>query len=134
MNAIRAFFHRHRALAVAVIALALAMKVLVPAGFMPLAEGRTISVIICDGHGDQRTATIALPGKASGGDTADLAKAATNCPFSVLSAATLGNTDVLLVAALLLFILSLGYLSAPARPQHRAAYLTPPSCGPPALA
>lgn len=130
MSALRAFVCRHRALALGLAALALAMKALVPAGFMAIASGTTISVVICDGHGDARTATIALPG--SHGNESGAEKAAKACPFSVLSSASLGGTDTVLVAALLLFILASGFLPLARPPLARADYLTPPGRAPPA--
>lgn len=131
MDLLRAFFLRHRSLAFAVIALALAMKVLVPAGFMPVVEGKTISVLVCDGHGGEQSRVIALgaPNGESG-----MAKAAKVCPFSVLSAGTLGATDIAIAAALLLFIMASGFLPLALPPLRRASFLTPPSCGPPAHA
>lgn len=130
VSALRAFVCRHRALAIGLAALALAMKALVPAGFMTVAAGSTISVVICDGHGDGRIASIALPG--SPGDESGAAKAAKTCPFSVLSADSLGGTDIVLVAALLLFILASGSLPLAISPLRRADYLMPPGRAPPA--
>lgn len=127
---IRTFFQRHPALALGLVALALVMKVLVPVGFMPVAMGKAISVAICDGHGDARTTTIALPGSDDG--ESRMAKAAKVCPFSVLSVASLGGIDAAFAAALLLFILAIGFMPSTLPSLRRVAFLTPPSCGPPA--
>lgn len=130
MHAIRAFFLAHRSLALALVALALAMKVLVPAGFMPVAAGKTITVMVCDGHGGEQSRAIALGDNGESG----IAKAAKTCPFSVLSSASLGTVDIVLAAALLLFILASSLLPITTPPLRRIGYLTPPSCGPPAHA
>ncbi len=133
MHAIRAFFRLHRHLALGLVLLALAMKALTPVGFMPTASGKTLSVMICDGTGMVQDAKIAVPGEAPDGKAGG-AKADGTCPYAGLSFATLGGADALLSAALILFILALGFAPATIPPLRRRTHVQPPQCGPPALA
>lgn len=133
MHAIRAFFRTHRRLALALVVLALAMKALTPAGFMPAAPGKVLTVMICDGQGDMQAAKIAIPGE-SKTDTGSAAKGDSVCPYAWLSFAALGGTDALLAAALLLFILASAFAPARIPPLRRGHRVLPPPCGPPAFA
>jgi hypothetical protein len=47
MELLRAFFRDHRRLAALLVALALCVKALVPAGYMPGAHGKVLTVEIC---------------------------------------------------------------------------------------
>jgi hypothetical protein len=120
------------------VVLALAMKALVPAGFMPAAPGKVLTVIICDGHGSEQATKIALAdsGAKQGGSggLSEGAKSASTCPYAGLSSATLGGMDAALLAVLLLFILALGFVSAPIPLLRRGDHLLPPACGPPVFA
>ena len=138
MHAIRAFFRCHRSLALALVLLALAMKALVPAGFMPAAPGKVLSVVMCDGQGAMQAnatqaAKLALPDAGKSGESNPTAKSDSACPYGGLNAA-LDGTDALLAAALLLFILALGFAPATIPALRRADHTQPPLRGPPAFA
>ena len=133
MHAIRAFFRLHSHLALGLVLLALAMKALTPVGFMPVNNGKVLSVMICDGTGMLQDAKIAIPGDAPDGK-AGAAKADSTCPYAGLSSALIGGTDALLSAALILFILALGFVPAAIPPLRRASHIQPPQCGPPVFA
>jgi len=138
MHAIRAFFRRHHALALGLVLMALAMKALVPAGFMPAAPGKVLTVILCDGHGSEQATKIALAdsGAKQGGSggLSEAAKAAGTCPYAGLSSAALGGTDAALAVVLLLFILALGFAPTPIPPLRRRHHVLPPLRGPPVTA
>ena len=128
MSTFRLFIRDHRALAVWLIALAFAMKLAVPAGFMPSAQGSTITVEVCNGTGP---ITISIPGLPD--KNPDHGAKEQPCAFSGLSAPLLGATDpVLLVAALAFaFVVAIHWVAA--TPTRAPAYLRPPLRGPPAI-
>lgn len=132
MKGLRNLFRRHRTVALALIVLALAMKVIVPAGFMPAAQGKAITIVMCDGTGQTMADKIVVevPGKS---DAEKVIKHDGTCPWGGQSHDALSPVDVLLAAALLLWILAQALVPV-TRPHLRGiAYLRPPLRGPPAL-
>lgn len=130
----RAFIRERTWLALWLVVAALAMKALVPGGYMLAAQGKVITVQLCDDTGSGHlTAQMVIPMKpGTSQGAADHAKGA--CPYSSLSHASLGGADPVLLALALAFILLLGFLPLPARPPSRVAHLRPPLRGPPSLA
>lgn len=113
----------------------LLLKMLVPTGYMIDSVSGSITITICSGTGPA-TMTMEMPGMHGDmpghGKSTDHGKAEMPCAFSGLSAAALGATDPIQLAALIAFVLALGLvaiiLPAPSRPAH----LRPPLRGPPA--
>ena len=131
MQALRALSHRHRLLAMIVVLCALALKAAVPAGYMLGQHGRVLTVEICtDASGGAVTRQIVVPAKAA--DSHD--KAPATCAYTALGLAALGGADAVLLALALAFIVTLGFVPAPARPLQRLTRILPPPCGPPAHA
>jgi hypothetical protein len=123
----------YRAAAALVVALALVVRVLVPAGFMPMVDRGGISIVLCTGTGPQ-TVSMAMPGMDHGAEHGpakhDGGKPEAPCAFAGLSAPALGGADPALLLGALLFILLAGW--APVRrPAVAAPRLRPPLRGPP---
>ncbi len=121
----------HPRLAAALIALALAMKLVVPAGFMPVAGPGTMVVLVCTQMGPQRV-TIEVPGAPAQPD--DTTKADQPCVFAGLSQALLPGADSVQIAAALAFVLSLGFAAVVLPSLRRARQAWPPLRGPPLIA
>lgn len=133
MRGMRHLFRRHAGLAWLVVMLALAMKLLVPAGFMPVLGTNGVTIVICSGSGPM-TMTMAMPGMATpGGDHDAPAKHDAPCAFAGLAAPSLGGADVIQLAIALAAILALGVLFTPLAQRPVWAFLRPPLRGPPAL-
>jgi hypothetical protein len=131
VHAVRALLFDHRRLAFGLVVLALLIKALVPAGYM-LGDkaGHVLTVTICgDASGQTVTKQIEVPGE--GGAHA---KAEVKCVWGLLAMAALGGADVVLLAAALAFILTLGIAASRPVPPSRGAHLRPPLRGPPAFA
>jgi hypothetical protein len=130
-----------RRLAVLICAATLLLKLLVPTGYMIDSEHGRFTITICAGIAPAPTTTMDMPAMdmpGMHGDTADHGtskdhgKTEMPCAFSGLSAAVLGPTDPIQLAALIAFVLAIGLaatlLPAPSPP----AFLRPPLRGPPA--
>jgi hypothetical protein len=137
METIRDLLRAHRRLAMLLVVLALAIKASIPTGYMPVAQGRVMTVAICaDASGNAATRQIVLPadGKAGAHDQGAHDKSAGDCPFAALAMAGLTGADAVLLTLALAFILALGFAPvAPAR-ALRTSFLRPPLRGPPARA
>lgn len=133
MKRIRTFMQRNLAVAALILALALAMKALVPAGYMVGSlSAKTLSVMVCDGQGNETVKQIAVGGKVDG-PAEDHSKAAKECPFTALSMHSLSAADPVLLALALAFILALGFVPISPIRVERRSFLTPPLRGPPAF-
>jgi hypothetical protein len=125
---------KHVRLTLVLLALALTMKALVPAGIMPSTGGdRFLTVTICaDASGSPRQMQIAIADREDGpGDQPEVADSAAPCAFSGLGHAALGGADPVLLAAVLAFILALGFAPPHALRLRQHALLRPPPRGPP---
>lgn len=134
MGALRHFLRDHRRLAVLLVALALAMKALMPAGLMlgQMPGTTVLTVMVCaDSQGGSYSKRIVVP---HSGKSADEAAPGKDCPYSALSMASLAGADTALLAAVLAFILALGFAAAPPLRVRRVLHLRPPLRGPPATA
>ena len=133
MKRIRTFLQSNIGVATLILALALAMKAFVPAGYMVgSTAAKTLSVMVCDGQGNDTVKQIAVGGRSDGGAN-DHSKAAKECPFTALSMHSLSGTDPVLLVLALAFILALGFVPVPPIRIERRAFLTPPLRGPPVL-
>ena len=135
MHAWRAFARNHRGLMLALLALALAARALLPAGWMPQAGERVLTMAICaDASGGKLVHRIVLPASQKPvGEGAGHAKPGT-CAWSSLAMASLSGADPALLAAALLFILALGFADVALPRRAEREYLRPPLRGPPARA
>jgi hypothetical protein len=132
MRGMRHLFRRHASLAWLMVTLALAMKLLVPAGFMPVLGANGVSIVICSGSGPM-SMTMAMPGMAGahGGDHDAPAKHDAPCAFSGLAAPSLGGADAIQLSIALTEIVALGILFTPIARRPIWAFLRPPLRGPP---
>lgn len=136
MHVLRAFLRQHRRTAAVLVALALCLKALLPVGYMIGGEAKVLTIEICgDATGANFAKKISIPmsGKAGQHDN-DQAKVDGQCAFSAFSQASLPGADPALLAAALVFVLSLGFAPLRPAPTRRTLYLRPPLRGPPASA
>lgn len=131
MHGVRRFLMRRHRLAAWLVAAALAMKLLVPAGFMPVIGAHSITIQLCSGTGP---AMMAMPGMAHhGSGKADHTAKEMPCGFGGLAAPSIGGADAILLAAAFVFI-----MAAVRRPHSDARqpsprHLRPPAQAPPVL-
>lgn len=128
MTAIRRYFRTHSALAALVLLAALAVRVAVPAGFMPVAQGGSVTVQICSGTGPM---TMAMPAPSKSGDPHQQSKADMPCAFAGAALSFLSAADPILLAGAIAFVLALAPHAAPPLVVAQTAYLRPPLRGPP---
>lgn len=121
----------HRLAFGALLALALAMKLVMPAGFMPVAGAGKLMVLVCSEFGPRQVA-IDVPGLPTKPD--DATKASQPCAFAGLGQAMLPGADPVQVAAALAFILALGFAAVVLPSLVRARHAWPPLRGPPLTA
>ena len=122
----------NRCWAATLFGLALLLKALMPAGYMTVSSGKSITVEICSGTGPASlTLHIPTDGSDKGGKGATSAEQP--CAFAGLSAQALAAVDPVILAAALAFTFILALLTVDLRlPRHRD-HLRPPLRGPPAL-
>ncbi|WP_245409636.1 DUF2946 family protein [Allosphingosinicella vermicomposti] len=130
MTVLRRYLFQHRVLAIWLVALALAMKALIPAGYMPAADGQMI-VQLCTESGPDMI-VVAVPGLKHG-ESGHESKADMPCAFSGLAAPLLGSIPPALIAAAIVFILALGLRPLIAPVSAITPFLRPPLRGPPAF-
>ncbi len=139
MAGFRRLFLDHRTLAAWLIVCALAMKILVPAGFMPVVSGGTVTIQICGGTAPSMPTMMAkatmmaeaMPGMTHHQDKGDHQSREMPCAFSGLSAPSLAAVDPLLLAIAIAFIVAIGFRRTSTTPVAARAYLRPPLRGPP---
>jgi len=122
----------HRRVAAVLFALALLAKLLVPSGYMPAFEGKTLVVAKCNAAGP---ITISIPMTGSGHDEGGQKNSSDHpCAFSALGGQSLAAADpILLIEALVFaFVIALFALPLPLRRGDNPP--RPPLRGPPALA
>jgi hypothetical protein len=110
MAGFRHLFLDHRTLSAWLIVCALAMKILVPAGFMPVVSGGTVTIQICGGTMPAEIPAThmakAMPGMTHHqNDKTDHQGREMPCAFSGLSAPLLAAVDTLLLAVAIAFII-----------------------------
>jgi len=111
--------------------LALLLKLVVPAGFMPVANGTSLTVQLCSSMGPA-SATIHLPADTDGQDRNKQA-ADQPCAFAALGGQAVAATDPVILAAALLFAFVAALVGRDVRLVSRRRHLRPPLRGPPAL-
>ncbi|WP_426282234.1 DUF2946 family protein [Sphingomonas sp. NFX23] len=136
MAALRRLLLDHRQLAAWVLACALAMKILVPAGFMPVVSGGRVTIEICGGTVPVQTVmapmmAMAMPGMAHHSGKSDHQEREMPCAFSGLTAPSLAAVDPVLLAIAIAFIVGLVRHVRTAVSIAAQPYLRPPLRGPP---
>lgn len=120
--------------ALLLIALALTMKVLLPAGFMPMQNEGRLVVSLCSGM-EGMTAVIAIPlndaGSADGTGKHGSAGQAQPCLFSGHSAPSLAAVDPALLALAVLFTIALAQHWVARVKALSSSHLRPPLRAPP---
>lgn len=132
MIPLRRLVLRHPLLAGWLVALTLAMKLLVPAGFMPMVSGHSITISICSGYAPMPMAMPGMKGHANPDGHHD--RTVTPCAFGELTMPGLAGADPVLLAAALVFILALGFMILAVRARKAPSRLRPPAIGPPITA
>ncbi|MBN8817654.1 MAG: DUF2946 family protein [Sphingomonas sp.] len=132
MHSLRHLARTHRHWAALLFCLALLLKVVVPAGFMTVATGKTLTVELCTGTGPA-SVTLHIPAE-PGKKDGKSGSAEQPCAFSALGAQALAATDPVLLAAALLFAFIFALIAPDQRLPRRTSHLRPPLRGPPALA
>ena len=115
-------------------ACALVMKVLVPAGFMPVVSAGRVTIEICAGTAPapmSMATTMSMPGMAHHADKSGHQGREMPCAFSGLTAPSLAAADPLLLAIAIAFIVALVFRVRAAIPVAARAYLRPHLRGPP---
>lgn len=139
MRALRALIRRTPALAALVFAAALAVKLLVPAGFMPVVSAGGITLAICDGAGPATLAPMAhaMPphdGHHGKSQHDHAGKADGACPYAGLTLAGMPGADPIQLTIALTFVLATGLLLATTPVIAAPRFLRPPLRGPPVRA
>ena len=120
----------NRCWAATLFGLALLLKALMPAGYMTVSSGKSITVEICSGTGP---AALTLHIPSGGNDKSGKTSAERPCAFAGLGAQALAAVDPFILEAALAFAFILALLTVDLRlPRHRE-HLRPPLRGPPAL-
>jgi len=133
VETLRRFFRHHRAYAAWLIAAALFMKVVVPAGYMPVVSSGSIVLELCSGVGPEKMA-MAMPGMAAHhGKTDHSSKDDMPCGFSGHAPASMAATDPILLVLAIAFIVATLFRMPVSWPVRRASFLRPPLRGPPTI-
>jgi hypothetical protein len=132
MEAIRRRLMRHRLSALGLIAIALLMKLVVPAGFMPVVSGGSITIALCSGNGPEKI-VMALPGAADQHGDKGSGKTDMPCGFAGHAPSALSLADPILLALAILFILATAFRLPAVMAPARRAFLRPHLRGPPAI-
>jgi hypothetical protein len=129
MSGLRRLLPRYRLLFAWLIAAAFAMKLVIPAGFMPVMSAHSITIELCDGYGAPMLMTSDMTDGHDGHHKPDKAQAP--CSFTMLSAPTLAATDLILLAAAILFVMVQGTRRVSLPIMMAGRLLRPPLRGPP---
>lgn len=137
MQPLRAALHRHPLFAAALLAAALLVRVLVPAGFMPMASADGMVLTLCSGKmvvaPAPHHAGMAHHAPAHEDAHEDAPAYESRCAFADLALPVLGSAPPVLLALVLAFVMARAVRVARTLPPRGAPYLRPPSRGPPRL-
>ncbi len=122
----------------------LAMRLLIPAGHMPVVDAGRFAVVVCPdatgaasmaGMTDRDHATTASRHSNGHGKRSHDGQAGGQaCAFAGLSAPLLGGVDPVLLVAALAWVAAIALATPPPQAGRRVPYLRPPSQAPPAPA
>lgn len=136
MFRLRAFLIRYPHLVAALVLAALAMRVIVPAGFMPVFDHGRVTLALCSGFAPAPVAApahAAMPGMShhAGMDHDKGEKPPSPCAFADLALPVLGGADPVQLAIAILYILATALLLLVAPVVRTAPRLRPPLRAPP---
>ncbi|MGI4876585.1 MAG: DUF2946 family protein [Janthinobacterium lividum] len=140
MTAFRHHLLRRRLLALVLVALALLVRFAVPAGYMPVFSGNTVTIALCSGSGPMKLAMPGMSDHDSGDhdtgdhDTGEHGKGEMPCGFAGLAAPIVTGADPIVLALGVAFIVATVFRAVAPRPRALPAYLRPPLRGPPSTA
>lgn len=130
MQDFRHFLSAHRRPAAWLVALALVMKVLVPAGYMPVFSHGSIALELCSGYGPEK---MAMPGMDRHGDKPGAPmKDDMPCGFGGHAGGAMAGVDPILLIVALSFIAATVFRRPLVSRLRPIAFLRPPLRGPPA--
>ncbi|MFA7440443.1 MAG: hypothetical protein WCZ66_05675 [Sphingomonadaceae bacterium] len=133
MYPLRRMIARYPSAVAALLLAGLLLRLLVPAGFMPVAGNGGITVVLCTDAGLQQV-YIAMPRDGDAAGSADLPPTVDQpCAFGSLLAPLTGGADAILLALALVFILLAGIRRHTSSVSPRLIWLRPPSHAPPAF-
>lgn len=127
VSTFRSWIRGHLGIAAMIVVVALALRILVPAGFMPVAGNGTITVGLCNSAVSQ--IVIEIPGLKH---QPDGEKASGGCAFSDLSLPSLGGVDAIQLATLIAYLVAAGIACVVVQSYRAIDRLRPPLRGPPA--
>ena len=129
----RLYLKHRRPWATWLIAAALLMKVIVPAGYMPVISDGAIAIQLCSGFGPEMMA-MAMPGMGDHhGEIDHSGKGDMPCGFAGHAPAAIAGADPILLIAAIAFIIATLFRMPLFRPVRRIGYLRPYLRGPPAI-
>lgn len=139
---VRSLLLKHPAFATWVLVCAMAMRILVPAGFMPVISASGVTIEICGGTVQAPISVtkampmamapaMTMPGMTHHSDKSDRSAVDMPCAFSGLTAPSMAAADLVLLAVTIAFIIGIVFRSRTAGPIAAHPYLTPPLRGPP---
>ncbi|TDW63798.1 hypothetical protein EDF57_105271 [Novosphingobium sp. PhB55] len=130
VGTLRQFFRVRPGLAAMLLAAALCLKIFVPTGYMPSAQGGALTVELCSGSAPAGSKVL-IHVERKGGSHDASNTADHPCAFSSHSAAALDAVLPALVAAALLFVFVAAVLHRPLALRRLRAQIRPPLRGPP---
>ncbi|RZM31566.1 MAG: hypothetical protein EOP67_32340 [Sphingomonas sp.] len=137
MSLVRALFRLHPSLAGLLIAVALAVKMLVPTGYMPVADATGIKLQLCPGAMATAEAPAAMAHHAMATPSADhrehmpASKAEMPCAFAGLAAPVLAAVDAILLAVAVAYVAAVAVRTASRTAPPMLSRLRPPLRAPP---
>ena len=121
MTAFRHHLLRRRWLALVLVTLALLVRFAVPAGYMPVFSGNTVTIALCSGAGPMKMAMPGMAGMAdhdSGNhDTGEHGKGEVPCGFAGLAAPFVAGTDPIVLTLAVAFIVATVLRAVAPRPR-----------------
>ena len=130
---LRSSLGNHRWCAAAIIALALWIRLIVPAGFMPVFAGGVFHVELCSGRGVEPM-PAAMPGMRHDRGGHDMSgKDDRPCGFSGHAPASMAGADPILVVLAIAFIVATTFRMHTTQRAPRRGFLRPQPRGPPAI-
>lgn len=132
VGSLRHHLTRHCIWAMWLIAAALFMKVVVPAGYMPVISGGSIIVELCSGAGPEKM-PMAMPGMADHRGKSDHSQHDDMpCGFAGHAPESMTGVDPILLVILIAFLVATAFRMPIFWPIQRVSYLRPHLRGPPA--